>query len=198
MYAVLPKNAKPSKTASKDATRPILCRGELVNTGDDWFVVTTDSYALAIVPVVVKDMANINTPALEAGPIPADALVAIEKAGAFTANGAVCPVDENGTPVAGAPSFERRDDGTFPNYVQLVPDTPRDVELQVGFNPSLLLRLAQSLGHKETKRGAPPVVLHLNVSSDVLEGARERGYVKAIRVSHEGAGGVLMPIRVNQ
>jgi hypothetical protein len=143
MYAVLPTKAKPSKSISKDETRPHLTHANLVRDGDsDWTLLATDGYQLVRVPVYVMERAAGHP--LEPGPIPADALKAIEKAGAFTANKQIVPVDPaNGQPVG--PAFERTVEGKFPNFDMLWP-VHEGRRLCLRFNASLLWSMAQSLG----------------------------------------------------
>ncbi len=124
MYAVLPKGSKPSKTVSKDQTRPILTDAELQQTQDGgWELLATDSYQLARIPLTVRDNDSSDEP-LTPGPISTEALKAIEKTGAFRANGSVVPVDSGFGRDAG-PSYPRetRDTrGQYPNVDQLMPD----------------------------------------------------------------------------
>lgn len=200
MYAVLPKKAKPSKSISKDATRPHLARAELIRrettedgeTNERWWLVATDSYQLVHVPLDVRESAG-SPLALEEGCIPADALKEIEKAGAFRANGTIEPVDPDTGEQVGA-SFQRRTDehGRFPNVDNLQPNFGETV--YVRFDASLLWAMAQSFGITPSVRpGARAIELEL--SADEL--AKASGYCRPIIVHHAGndGHGLLMPVR---
>jgi hypothetical protein len=200
MIAVLPKGSKPTKGASSDETRPILCRGELVELGaDQWVVDVTDSYKLVRIPLDVKEWDD--TPALVAGPVSADALKAIEKAGAFTADAdTVSPwqVQKHGgfLPADGAPAFARAGadcEGQFPNVGQLMPDG--DVVYRFGLNAALLLELVQSVGPLgKSGRGATVVFEYRARNFD----SQVNVHATTVSVGEHRDVGLIMPIRVDQ
>lgn len=77
--AVLAEGAKPSKAASKDRTDPSLCGAKLCQDPDGrWQLVATDSYQVCLFPLSVHGDAGLVECWLDA-----DAVKAIEKAGAF-------------------------------------------------------------------------------------------------------------------
>lgn len=199
MYAVLPKGAKPSKAISKDKTRGHLLGAELVCTheGDNtvdsppaYELQVTDSYKLARVPLFVTEL---GTEPLEPGPIDEVALKAIEKTGAFRANGTVIPVDKSG--VQAGPEYPRPPRaGRWPNMDQLVPDTKPDGRIVIRFNAEFLWQTAQALGCGA--RAGQAVEIEIN-----QEQLRENGDVSetlrpiVVRNPNEEGIGLLMPIR---
>lgn len=178
MYAKLPSKAKPSGSLSKDKTRPLLASANLVEKDGEWSLVSCDSYQLAVLPLDVRDVDV--EPALTPGPIPADALKAIEKAGAFQANGVVAPVDTFGRPTG--MTFARPEPaGRYPDHERLFPDVVD--RFRVALNAKLLLDLARSLG---------------STRDEVVLSIEPKG-LKAIVVeprAGNGARGVLMPVRI--
>ena len=200
MIATLPKGSKPTKGASSDDTRPILCRGELVDLGaDQWVLDVTDSDKLVRIPLELKEWDD--TPALEAGPVSADALKAIEKAGAFTADvDTVAPwqVQKHGgfLPADGAPAFARAGadcEGQFPNVGQLMPDG--ETVYRFGFNAALLLELVQSVGPLgKSGRGATVVFEYRARNFD----AQVNLHATTVSVGEHRDVGSIMPIRVDQ
>ena len=203
MYAVLPKGAKPSKSVSKDQTRPVLTHAELRQTTEivdgerkptGWELIMSDSYQLARVKLSVMDADNAFTPELVPGPISTDALKAIEKstAGAFTANGTVDPRNSNGA-VAG-PSFAREDPGRFPQWDALMPEHTGH-EFAIGLDAELLYQLAQSLGAKD--RGKCQVRLTFTSRDDGTPNPLRPMVVTAHGGNALEGQGLLMPVRID-
>lgn len=201
MIAVLPKGSKPTKGASSDETRPILCRGELVDLGaDSWVLVVTDSYKLVRIPLTLQKWDG--TPELIAGPVSADALKAIEKSGAFTASvDTVEPWQRQRQgfppmPADGAPAFARAGgdcDGQFPNVEQLMPDG--EVIYRFGFNAALLLELVQSVGTLG-KSGKGAVVVFEYRARNFNDQVNLRG--TTVSVGEHRDVGLIMPVRVDR
>jgi hypothetical protein len=186
MYAKLPKKAKPSKVASKDATRPALQQASLVCDDGNWTLLVTDSYKLVRLPVSVSNEAPGE---VEAGIIPLDALKAVEKTGAFTANDAITPMDDIGR-VAG-PTYARTEQGPFPNCDNLIPVHGPNV-LTLRFNPEHLWAMAQALGQAPNAKGSQATI-ELDVDLDL---AKDGEYLKPFVVRRPvGGDGLLMPIR---
>jgi len=199
MYATLPKNSKPSKSASKDQTRPVLTHAELRETtridsdagervADGWELVTCDSYQLARVRLSVTEEESREP--LTAGPISSEALKAIEKTGSFRANSTIEPCNERGVPTG--LSFARPDVGTFPNWDQLAPDVDPGA-FSIGLDAELLYSLAQSLGAKQ--RGRCHVSLTFVTGKDGMPNALRPITVKA--KGNPDASGILMPVRLD-
>lgn len=191
-YAVLPKGAKPSKSVSKDQTRPVLTHAELRQPADGtgWELVTTDSYQLARIPLSVKTVDGSDGEPLTAGAISTDALKAIEKAGAFRANGSIEVCDTFGRPTG--QTFTREDPGKFPQWDSLMPAEDID-EFTIGLNAEILYQLAQALGAKS--RGKCHVALTFTNNPET----HQPNPLRPIRVrAQDGeACGLLMPVRVN-
>lgn len=123
MYAILPDNARPSKSLSTDKTRPVLMAAELRETGDGWEIVTCDSYQLACVALEVRE--DDGEP-LIAGPISGEALKAIEKSRAFRANGTIEPCALDGRSLG--QSFAQPEVGAFPNWETVKPVAPDAID----------------------------------------------------------------------
>lgn len=199
MIAVIPKGSKPTKGASSDETRPILCRGELVELGaDQWVLDVTDSYKLVRIPLTLHEWDG--TPALVGGPVSADALKAIEKSGAFTADvDTVSPwqrLKHGGfVPADGAPAFARTGgacDGAFPQFHELAPSG--DVVYRFGVNLALLVELAQAVGPLGKGRRGTTVVLEYRPRN--LDG-QVNLYGTSVTVGEHREVGLIMPIRVD-
>lgn len=193
-YAVLPAGAKPSKSASKDTTRPAMEGAELVKTDDGFELQTTNSYQLARVPLEVRDESK--EPALTPGPISLDALKAIEKrgAGGFTANGVVEPVNEYGAKVGVAFVREERT-GRWPNFDGLDPE--QNGTLTLCFDIAQLAAVAAALGASGPQE---PVMLQIDPAQAIPNGDGNAHYLKSmvVQVGRNGAKrGLLMPVRPN-
>lgn len=184
-YAVLPDRVKPSLLASRDKTRPLLCSLNLAPTADGgWELQGTDSFKLATIPLRVReDHGEPLTP----GPIPMEAMKAIEKreARAFRANGTVEPVTTTGASLG--QTFTRPDVGKFPGVDALIPVPPADDQrLVIGLDASLLLDLAKAGGaHKNL------VFLTLDLAK-VQDGTYLRPYVASAGACSRA---LLMPVR---
>lgn len=191
MYAVLPKGAKPSKSVSKDQTSPVLTHAELREHDGGWELVMTDSYQLARVKLSVKG--EHDGEELTAGAISTDALKAIEKTGAFYANGTVEPCNPYG--VKSGLSFARTDLGKFPSWDQLEPDIAPGA-FAIGLDAELLYQLAQSLGAKSSSGARVRItfVTDANGQPNPLRPMR----VEAIGGSALESRGLLMPIRLDR
>lgn len=200
MIATLPKGSKPTKGASSDDTRPILCRGELVDLGaDQWVLDVTDSYKLVRIPLTLHKWEG--TPALVGGPVSADALKAIEKSGAFTADADTVSPWQNEkiggfVPADGAPAFARDGadcEGQYPQFDKLIPDG--DVVYRCGLNAALLLELVQSVGPLgKSGRGATVVFEYRAVNF----GAQVNLRPVTVSVGEHCDVGLIMPIRVDE
>lgn len=201
----VPKGAKPSKVASKNQTRPVLTRGEIVERDGAFFLQTTDSYKLAEIPLTVEPGQG-NAPV--AGPVPAEALKAIDRAGTFTANGDVTVTNKDGS----ATSFSRQGfacEGTYPDTEKLFP-APEKVT-RFGVNAKYLYELAQALGSElvELEFDAAQWERAKDSDGNELPDANNPVYMKPAVVRPLGMGrsnntssptggrGVIMPIRLS-
>lgn len=200
MIATLPKGSKPTKGASSDEKRPILCRGELVELGaDQWVLDVTDSYKLVRIPLTLHEWDD--TPELVGGPVSADALKAIEKSGAFTADvDTVSPWQNQKVggflPADGAPAFARAGgdwDGQFPQVANLMPDG--EVLFRFGFNAALLLELVQSVGPLGKSGGGATVVFEYRARNF---DAQVNVHATTVSVDEHREVGLIMPIRVDR
>ena len=191
-YALLPKGAKPSKSVSKDQTRPVLTHAELRQSADGtgWELCTTDSYQLARIPLSVKTADGLDGEPLTAGAISSDALKAIEKAGGFFANGTVQPCDELGRTTG--QSFVRESPGAFPKWESLEP-APDIEEFTIGLDAEILYQLAQALGSKERGRCQVAITFTNDPNTHRPNPLRPM----RVRAKDGEAHGLLMPVRVN-
>lgn len=220
-FAQLPGKSKPSKTAAKpNTTRPLLEQAFLTQDGKGkdarWVLVTTDSYALSVVPLEVS-----NEKAVRETLIPPEALRAIEKAGAFrvTPKGAIQPLkveamtthvqvgEQSGTPRqwtaerAGTAYMEndqafmaRYPDGrrgSFPAWKQLVvPEPSQRNRFEATFSADLLRNVAEALGDG----GVVTLQFDLSKAGKASEGRRQgKGPFRV--VGRTDAFAMLMPVR---
>lgn len=185
MIAILPRGARPSKATSTDKTRPVLTHADLVEAGGRWLLVATNSYILSVLPLEIRDIDNAHAPALVGGRIDRAALVAIEKAGSFSADAetvGLCTVDKyDQAKPTGVTMPRGHCDATFPRSDQLQPCG--DPIATIGLNGRHLIDLltAQGLAGRDST-----VVLTI------------RDPLKAVSVSAPGedACALIMPIRL--
>jgi len=194
MYALLPKGAKPSKALSKDTERPTLCVAFLQETAaGGWEIVGTDSYKLVRIPLNIHDANDAIHGRLASGPIGADAMNAIERAGglALTADGRSFPVDRYGVE-AGATYARPTLGHPYPDVNVLEPKQDGS-EFTIGLDAKSLYELAQSMGG--TGRNAHKVALTFASGDDGRPSA-----LRPIAVRPVGSGGlgtaILMHVRV--
>jgi hypothetical protein len=169
---------KPSKAASKDQTRPRLLSAAVVEDGGERFLLATNSYILARIPV------DPDTPKVVIAP---EALKRIERGDVHevTDDGAITFKDLTGSvtvqPSEPAP-FERMP----------VEFNEGDQTVTIGLNPELLWNLAQALGGRHHG---------VRVTINVADGTTLRA-MKVEPFADNGPNGkkpygLLMPIRVS-
>lgn len=187
-YLTLPPKAKPSRGVSKDATRPVLTRGELVENDGNWFLHVTNSYTAAILPLTLQEGGE-GEPV--AGPVSSLALKAIETTGHFRAGEYIEPLTKHGAPIGVL--YSRTDPSPlgkqFPDVASLIPDVDPEA-FAVGLNAGLLADLVTSLG--KVGRDA-----RISLTFGMVNGSP--GPLRPIRVGVLGGDGIglLMPIRLN-
>lgn len=217
----LPLDARPTKTACRDSTRPILQGAGIVRFGRGqsatWELVTTDSYQMVRYPLTLLGEATIRE--LTIGP---ECLKAIEKAGAFriTKQGLIQPVayaesDQSvkvprkgmaeymtvrGVPVTHdvGEAFSAAA-GRFPAVTEIWPakDVPPTKRLEVTFDAALLAKIA------DATKGLAHVTLELDMrqfartGDGVLRPTHKPGQQQLRVRPKEGNGvqAILMPVR---
>lgn len=195
----LPDGAKPSKVASKDATRPALTQGNIRQRDGEWWLEVTDSYCLSVIPLSVSTDGD---SAAREGLVSRDILLAAEKPKmggfGFGADGTVTVYDHLGAVAQVMPNPTELDGepvAPFPDTKTLLDSCPaRSANgslLRIGLNPQLLAAIAAAQG-RGNGRNAPPVVLEVDPNA-----ATDGRYLRAVLVTVNGSENLLMPVRTN-
>lgn len=182
VIAQLPVKAKPSKAVSKDHHAPVLQNGYLRKTRQGFVLHVTDSKIAARIPVNVrKAKGDRRRPPLKEGPVPVEALRAIERAegSVFTAR--------NGTVDVGNVAYKRVDNGRFPTMDDLFPARRPKKPLVLALNTRMLRSLAEALGDDVVK-----------IELDLAHAKAGRYDAKPYHVKplHGEGDGLLMPVRI--
>lgn len=188
---------KVSKATSKDDARPVLGVAHLVEDGDGYALLATDSYIMVKVPIEHDKEGD--KPVV--GPIPPAALKHIESMPSkglkavwsyFEAREDVVQVGEDTT-------YKRRDvHGQPPNFDHTMKEVNEIKKpLSFGFDAVLLKNMADALGSQQLK-----VTIDLN-KLDTPEGGGAQ-YLRALVVEPmnavpggDGRVGLQMPVRIN-
>ena len=191
MFFTIPNGAKPSKAASTDKTRAILCVGNVMRDDAGWWLEVTNSYCLARVPLLPRDEAN--DPPARAGTLSPEALRAVEAKGAggfrILEDGSVQVTDTNGLLRASLPAAPTGGK-TFPNLARLMPDFAGRETITLAVNVDLLLAVRAAYGGRKGDAVQVEVAVPL---------ADERSVTRPLRVdmvASTPAFGVVMPFRV--
>jgi hypothetical protein len=138
---LLPDGCRPHKATSRDAARPALCHGYLRQRGEEWWLLTTDSYIACALKVTV-------TGDVQEGWVPRSVLKRIARDPFFSRPEQVGPAAWKVTTGEGRSTIEITPPKRFPDLEKIgVWDTsPGGPLTRIGLDPRLLQRLTWALG----------------------------------------------------
>lgn len=167
---ILPSKCKPTKVLAKpNQLRPPLMDGHVIEENGKRFLIASNMYVLARIPVDVP-----------VGRISGEALARLEK------NGAVATVTDD---TVEFPNVTYKRPVADPNgpYANGFPDLPDGERIEFALNARLLLNLAQALGSDAVKL------------SVIVEDGKAKLTAIGVTPApdHSGARGLIMPIRAD-